>query len=181
MVLHLHDGESAYNAVPSTHPGRTIDVGQRTRTPNADLMRALWARDQGCRFPACDRRRHIHAHHVQHWAHGGPTELDNLVLLCGQHHRLLHEGGFALTMRRDHVQVIDPDGMPLPGVCDLGPAPPDAPTGTEVPADPTHGEALSPVNGGRMNLKWAVSVIAGNWEIQRLRAARQWSYPDAAA
>src|SRR5699024_133601 len=77
IVLHIRD-EDTYTVVPSTHPGRTIDVGERTRTPNAALMRALWDRDQGCRYPACGRRRYIHAHHVIHWARGGPTTLDNL-------------------------------------------------------------------------------------------------------
>src|SRR5215831_16028242 len=40
----------------------------------------------------------LHAHHVEHWAHGGPTSLDNLVLLCSFHHRLLHEGGFRMSL-----------------------------------------------------------------------------------
>ena len=34
----------------------------------------------------------MHAHHVTHWAEGGGTDLDNLVLLCWAHHRFVHEG-----------------------------------------------------------------------------------------
>ena len=49
----------------------------------------------------CSNRRFVHAHHVEHWAHGGPTSLDNLVLLCSFHHRLLHEGGFKMSLAVD--------------------------------------------------------------------------------
>lgn len=197
LILHLHDGDATYNVVPSTHPGRTIDVGRRTRTPNASLMRALWARDQGCRYPCCGRRRFVHAHHVVHWAHGGPTTLDNLVLLCGQHHRLLHEGGFSLSMLDGDVQVIDAGGSPIspsgesPGVTSReskgmpegvpAMASDDAegtvPT-TDAAAD---ADALSPINGGPMDLKWAVSVVADRWELRRARAASEPADPGTAA
>jgi hypothetical protein len=68
-----------------------LDIGRAARTvPNA-LRRALIVRDGGCAFPGCHRRpRQCHAHHVVHWAEGGPTSLGNLVLLCGEHHRLIH-------------------------------------------------------------------------------------------
>ena len=61
--------------------GEVLDVGRRTRTISPALRRALAARDGHCRFPGCQARR-ADAHHVQHWAHGGATALDNLVLLC---------------------------------------------------------------------------------------------------
>lgn len=48
-------------------------------------------------IPGLQRDRHLHAHHIIHWIHGGPTELDNLVLLCPFHHRLVHEGGWTVT------------------------------------------------------------------------------------
>ena len=165
VVLHLHDDDPTYTVVPSTHPGRTIDVGRRTRTPNAALMRALWDRDQGCRYPACGRRRFIHAHHVDHWAHGGPTELDNLVLLCGQHHRLLHEGGYSMSMRDGRVLVVTSDGVPVPQSGEppvIAPPDPIEPDGGFVASSEPF--ALSPVNGGPMDLKWAVSVVADRWE-----------------
>ncbi|HET7130337.1 MAG TPA: DUF222 domain-containing protein, partial [Gaiellaceae bacterium] len=68
--------------------------GRKSRAIPTALRRALRARDQGCRFPGCENRRFVDAHHVQHWAHGGETKLDNLVLLCRRHHRAVHEGGF---------------------------------------------------------------------------------------
>ena len=64
------------------------------------LRRALNARDGGCRFPGCASRRFVDAHHIEHWADGGATDLDNLVQLCGHHHRLLHEGRYAITRQR---------------------------------------------------------------------------------
>ncbi len=75
--------------------GATLDVGRKTRSVPPAIRRALQTRDTGCRFPGCTSRR-CDAHHVVHWADGGPTCLDNLVLLCRRHHRLLHEGGYTV-------------------------------------------------------------------------------------
>ncbi len=55
------------------------------------------------------------AHHVEHWAHGGETSLDNLVQLCRHHHRLVHEGGFLVERRGDGHAFRRPDGSLLPG------------------------------------------------------------------
>ncbi len=73
-----------------------LGVGRRTRTIPGWLRRQLWARDGGCQFPGCGRVRYVHGHHIQHWADGGPTNLDNLILLCGYHHRFLHEHDWSL-------------------------------------------------------------------------------------
>jgi hypothetical protein len=82
------------------------------------LRRALNSRDRCCRFPGCTQRRHLHAHHIDHWAHGGPTELSNLVHLCRFHHRLVHEGGYTLErVGRDRsLRFRRPDGMVVPAV-----------------------------------------------------------------
>ena len=57
----------------------------------APMRRALVARDRGYRFPGCDRpEQWCDAHHIVHWANGGATSVDNLVLLCRRHHRLAH-------------------------------------------------------------------------------------------
>jgi hypothetical protein len=74
-----------------------VGVGRTTRIIPAWLLAELRWRDGGCRFPRCDRTRWLHAHHIQHWANDGPTNLDNLVLLCQHHHRLLHEGQWQLA------------------------------------------------------------------------------------
>jgi hypothetical protein len=73
--------------------GAVLDVGRRTRSIPPAIRRALWLRDRGCRFPGCGHVRFLHGHHVCHWLAGGETRLDNLVLVCSRHHRLLHEGG----------------------------------------------------------------------------------------
>jgi hypothetical protein len=75
--------------------GSILNVGRRTRTVPPALRRALEVRDQGCRFPGCGLR-FAEGHHVTHWADGGETKLDNLVLLCRHHHRLLHEEGWSM-------------------------------------------------------------------------------------
>ena len=74
--------------------GEPLGVGRRTRSIPPALRRALMSRDRGCRFPGCPATHRLHGHHVRHWAEGGETALDNLVLLCPVHHRLVHEGGF---------------------------------------------------------------------------------------
>jgi hypothetical protein len=72
-----------------------LDVGRATRTVSGPTRRALLMRDRGCRFDGCDRPAPwCDAHHVIHWADGGPTSLDNLVLLCRSHHRMVHEGRY---------------------------------------------------------------------------------------
>lgn len=76
--------------------GRPLHVGRRTRKINAPLRRALHSRDAQCQFPGCTHTRFLEAHHVQHWAEGGETALDNMVLTCPFHHRLVHEGGFSV-------------------------------------------------------------------------------------
>ena len=94
--------------------GEVLDVGRRTRAIPAAIRRALWIRDQGCRFPGCSNERFLHGHHVQHWLHGGRTSLDNLVMLCSFHHRQIHEGGFSIRLAANGgVEVRAPGGALL--------------------------------------------------------------------
>jgi hypothetical protein len=81
--------------------GNPLNVGRRTRSIPPALRRALRARDEGCRFPGCTRRRFTDGHHIHHWVNGGETKLDNLVSLCRRHHRLVHEGGWGVVRRDD--------------------------------------------------------------------------------
>jgi len=71
-----------------TAEGEPLSVGRKTRTIPPAIRRALRRRDGGCRFPGCSATRFVDAHHVHHWADGGETCMDNLVLLCRRHHRL---------------------------------------------------------------------------------------------
>jgi hypothetical protein len=86
--------------------GTSLDVGRRTRSIPPALRRALERRDGGCRFPGCTTHRHVDAHHITHWADGGETKLDNLVLLCRHHHRLVHEHGYAVEMNTAEQPVF---------------------------------------------------------------------------
>lgn len=102
--------------------GQPLTVGRRTRTIPPALRRALRSRDDGCRFPGCAHRRFMHAHHIQHWARGGPTTLENLVQLCSYHHRLVHEGGFAVERSGSGgVCFRRPDGRAIAPAPGLGP------------------------------------------------------------
>ncbi len=88
-----------------------VGVGRTTRTIPPWLARLLRKRDGGCRYPGCGRTRWIHFHHLVHWAHGGPTDLDNLISLCPTHHRLIHEGGWTISGDpNDDVVWIRPGG-----------------------------------------------------------------------
>jgi hypothetical protein len=74
------------------------------------LRRVLEVRDRGCRFPGCGLRD-TDAHHVVHWADGGETSLENTVLLCRYHHRLVHEGGWEVEWwGRERAVFKDPGG-----------------------------------------------------------------------
>ena len=102
--------------------GSVLDVGRRRRTVGRRLRKALDARDGGCRFPGCGSRLRTHAHHITHWAHGGETAMDNLVLLCPFHHRMVHEGGWRVEMdERGMPDFFNPLGVRMP----LVPEPPD--------------------------------------------------------
>ena len=81
-----------------------LDLGRTARYANRAQRRALTARDRGCAFPGCDRPHHAcDAHHITWWEHGGPTDLDNLVLLCRFHHTLIHTGLYTVHIRNHHT------------------------------------------------------------------------------
>jgi len=76
--------------------GSPLSVGRKTRAIPPATRRALLSRDRHCQFPGCTQDRYVEGHHVVHWAKGGETKLDNLVLLCGRHHRAVHEFGYRI-------------------------------------------------------------------------------------
>jgi hypothetical protein len=88
-----------------------IDVGRSRRTIDGPLRRALDSRDAGCRWPDCDRpAKWSTPHHIEHWIDGGSTDLPNLLLLCGRHHWMVHEGGWQI-IKSDDGRVLT---MPPP-------------------------------------------------------------------
>ena len=84
---------------------KVLGIGRRSRLIPGWLRRQLWHRDGGCVWPGCPETHFVHAHHKQHWADCGPTDLCNLILLCGYHHRFLHEHGWRVE--------DDPEGRPI--------------------------------------------------------------------
>ena len=77
--------------------GEVLNVGRKTRIIPSAIRRALKARDTTCQYPGCSHTRYVDGHHMVHWSDGGETKLDNLVLLCRRHHRLVHEYGFRVV------------------------------------------------------------------------------------
>jgi len=95
--------------------GQPLDVGRKQRTVSTPLRRALYARDRGCTFPGCHRKRYLDGHHLEHWINGGETNPDNMTLLCTHHHKLLHEGGFSVVKEIDEtLRFITADGRTIP-------------------------------------------------------------------
>lgn len=104
--------------------GAPLDVTPLKRLVTAAQRTALIARDKGCAFPGCDCvPAWTDAHHIKHWAKGGPTVMDNLVLLCRTHHTLMHRkpgftGQWEIRIGADHLPWfipppgIDPDRKP---------------------------------------------------------------------
>jgi hypothetical protein len=144
--------------------GRLLEIGARTRTIPPALRRALHHRDRSCRFPGCGVR-FGQGHHLRHWAHGGPTTLSNLALLCGRHHRAVHEEGYQVARGPDGaLRFRRPDGRPLPEVPSPAPVP-------EKPVEAlriTHESQGLRLNartacagwlGERLDVVWAIDVL----------------------
>jgi hypothetical protein len=84
-----------------------LDYGMATRTVPKGLFNALVLRDQHCRYPGCDRPADwCDAHHIKHYADGGPTALWNLALLCRKHHHKCHQPGWRLHLDPDATLTI---------------------------------------------------------------------------
>lgn len=138
--------------------GDILSVGRKTRTVPPSIRRSLAARDRRCRFPGCPSRR-CDAHHIEHWADGGATSLDNLALLCRRHHRAVHEGRFDVLRHEDgEPRFRRPDGRllevvpPLPVVNQAQPLPSE-------PAEFT----LSTCDGTRLDMGWALDILHGRF------------------
>jgi hypothetical protein len=144
--------------------GRIFEVGAKTRTIPPALRRALLHRDRSCRFPGC-HGRFCQAHHIRHWAQGGPTTLSNLVLLCRRHHRAVHEEGYQVERLPDgELEFRRPDGRVIPNV----PRPPEAradPVGTVRTDNDEAGVVVGPRTatpgwqGERLDVGYAIGVL----------------------
>jgi len=144
--------------------GRLLEIGARTRTIPPALRRALHYWDRTCRFPGCG----VHfgqGHHLRHWAHGGPTTLSNLALLCRRHHRAVHEEGYQVARGPDGaLRFRRPDGRPLPEVPSPAPVP-EKPVEALRMAHESQGLRLDAQTacagwlGERLDMVWAIDVL----------------------
>jgi hypothetical protein len=101
--------------VVMTAGSEPVDIGRRSAIVPPGMRRAVIARDRHCRFPGCDRPpAWCDAHHVLHWADGGATAVENLLLLCRRHHRMIHaRRGFGVEIVRGRPVFRRPDGSPI--------------------------------------------------------------------
>jgi len=128
--------------------GDPVTEGPQTRVPSRAQRRALNKRDNNtCQFPGCDTSRRLHAHHVVHWINGGPTELENLILLCSFHHHTVHEGGWNITTTTipGKFVFINPEG-------------------TEVGVEVFRGRLTPLINPGRPDV---INRLSGRWTPQQ--------------
>jgi hypothetical protein len=143
-----------------------LDVGRSHRVVSDTQFRALLLRDQGCRAPGCGSRTGLEAHHLEHWADGGNTDMTNLVLLCRRHHHLHHDGVITidagpnntLTFRRADRTPIPHNPHPTDAVPDGVTPLRTTATLEHVPADAATTNWL----GEPFNRHYTVGVIATN-------------------
>ena len=100
--------------------GNALGIGRASRNVPRWLHRQLLYRDHGCTFPGCGTKMFLKAHHIWHWELGGPTDYDNLVLVCTFHHKLVHEGGWSVCLNGTVAEWYKPTG----GATTPGPDPP---------------------------------------------------------
>lgn len=154
--------------------GSVLDVGRRRRTVDWRLRKALEIRDGGCRFPGCGSR-YTQAHHAVPWAEGGETALDNLILLCRFHHRMVHEGGWRVEMPQTETGAAgaayfkDPDGTGVPAAPPLCEEVAAARTPDAGLADWHRRAGIDPWTGAgrwegdRLDMDWALWVLWGQY------------------
>ena len=108
------DGQTV--VMTETRDGEPLSIGRKSRVVPKGIERAVRARDKNtCRFPGCCNKRFVAIHHIEHWANGGETAVEQLMLLCSKHHTLVHEGGFRIEKDfRDHWTFFRPDGIAVP-------------------------------------------------------------------
>lgn len=128
-------------------------LGRSRRLASPAQIAALTLRDEGrCQFPGCTHTRHLHAHHVRHWFHGGRTDIDNLMLTCSFHHTLLHDHDYRVRRDGSRWIILRPDDSPVPA------------TGPPLSG---HAESLVEINT-RAELRITRDSLTPTWAGERL-------------
>ena len=142
--------------------GAVLALGRRRRRPSSAIRRAARERDHcRCRVPGCESRR-VDLHHIQHWASGGRTDLDNLISLCPYHHKVVHDRGYLIAAPPGGgtFTFYRPDGSPLPASPPL--PEPDGSIGEAHDADITPDTIIPPWYGERLDLNHAIWACFAN-------------------
>jgi hypothetical protein len=143
--------------------GEILALGRRRRRPSSAIRRAARERDGcRCRFPGCESRR-TDLHHIQHWASGGRTDLENLISLCPWHHKVVHDRGYLIAAPPGGAGTFTfyhPDGSPLPACPPL--PEPDGPIDQAHDADITPDTIIPPWYGERLDLNHAIWACFAN-------------------
>ena len=155
--------------------GRPLDLGRSRRHASRRQRRALRVRDGGCRFPGCTQRHRLIPHHVIWWSRLGPTDMDNLVLICPTHHRAVHELGYLVQgLGAGRFTFHRPDGSRLTESGEVA-ADPSLQL-TPVPVSPT---TIEPTWGGeRLNLDQVIGGLAANALARAGHRLADIPYPD---
>jgi hypothetical protein len=103
-----------------TAAGAVLSLGRTRRIASRTQTLALIARDGGCSFPGCSHPpQWCERHHIRDWAQGGPTDIDNLTLLCAYHHHNFAARGWTCRLNPDRIpewippRWVDPDQKPM--------------------------------------------------------------------
>lgn len=142
--------------------------GRRRRVPTRRLVQFILQRDRCCQHPGCGRTRHLHIHHVRAWTAGGTTDPDNLILLCGAHHRSLHRGEYRIHSHGgQRFSFHQTNGTLLESAPAIGIPGGWRPDPT-IPAD-----ATVPVNGGKLDLGYTTDVLYRIWDLRQRQRTTQ--------
>jgi len=146
--------------------GSPLAVGRKSRRVSTALYRALRARDQTCTFPGCTRKRQLKVHHIEHWAEGGKTDLENLTLACSYHHYMVHEGGFTVEGRApDELVYRTPAGHEVRGCAP--PELPEDPVAALMERNADEGLEIGPRTG---EIDWWGEPLNAEWAVHALLA-----------
>jgi hypothetical protein len=107
--------DARVQALLNDRTGNRMYLGRARRLATPAQISALTVRDgAACQFPGCTHTRHLHAHHVVAWLYGGPTDIDNMILICSHHHMLVHDHGYRIRRLDGRWEFLRPDGTPVP-------------------------------------------------------------------
>lgn len=94
--------------------GELLELGRTRRLATPGILTALALRDKGCSYPGCTMPPGwTDAHHLRHWVDGGPTEPDNMTLLCRHHHTTVHRHQHIGDVINGEVVWRRRDGSPI--------------------------------------------------------------------